>query len=405
MTINSTSTSVTVQGTGLTTTYSYTFYMGGSSTYAQLTFIDSLSAETVIATGSFSITGVTVSTGGTFTYPLAGTPITAGEQLRLNRVLPYVQSAAVGNQGNFYPSVVEGALDNLEMQIQQIAGASGTINAESLFGNPSTTAGAGRSIAIGSGLSFSGTTLVVSGVSGSGTVTQVNTGTGLSGGPITGVGTITLSTITTGMVLANYSGATAAPQGVTITAGTGITLSSTTTSLTIATVAAGLTFITSSTASLVTFSSITNSYTHLLVLASGRSTLGTSPGVNVQLRFNTDTGSTYDYISMQIQNATPGGNTAAAQTSAIFGFIPHSTSTALNAGSNMAFILNYKNTGLYKTIWGGGGAAGNTSADATWVARGGYGQWRSTASITTVEVIMSVGVWSTGSLVSLYGLA
>jgi hypothetical protein len=51
---------------------------------------------------------------------------------------------------------------------------------------------------------------------GAGTVTQVNTGTGLSGGPITGAGTIQIAPVAGGLLLANATGATAVPHGVTL---------------------------------------------------------------------------------------------------------------------------------------------------------------------------------------------
>jgi hypothetical protein len=53
--------------------------------------------------------------------------------------------------------------------------------------------------------------------SGSGTVTQVNSGTGLTGGPITATGTLSLATVSDNQVLANISGSTAAPTGTTLT--------------------------------------------------------------------------------------------------------------------------------------------------------------------------------------------
>jgi hypothetical protein len=52
---------------------------------------------------------------------------------------------------------------------------------------------------------------------GSGTVTNINTGAGLVGGPITGTGTLSLATIADNALLANISGATAAPSATTLT--------------------------------------------------------------------------------------------------------------------------------------------------------------------------------------------
>lgn len=51
---------------------------------------------------------------------------------------------------------------------------------------------------------------------GTGTVTNVNTGTGLTGGPITGAGTISLASISNNQILANTSGGVAAPFGTSL---------------------------------------------------------------------------------------------------------------------------------------------------------------------------------------------
>lgn len=53
---------------------------------------------------------------------------------------------------------------------------------------------------------------------GTGSVTSVGSGTGLTGGPITGSGTISFAPITDGTLLANISGISAAPVGVTASA-------------------------------------------------------------------------------------------------------------------------------------------------------------------------------------------
>lgn len=53
---------------------------------------------------------------------------------------------------------------------------------------------------------------------GSGTVTQINTGTGLSGGPITGSGTILFANVANNSLLANIAGSSAPPIPNTLTA-------------------------------------------------------------------------------------------------------------------------------------------------------------------------------------------
>lgn len=68
----------------------------------------------------YTVSGLNNPMGGYVTYPLAGSPIATGTSLTITRAVPYVQDTTISNQGAFYPVVVEGALDNLEMQIQQL---------------------------------------------------------------------------------------------------------------------------------------------------------------------------------------------------------------------------------------------------------------------------------------------
>lgn len=63
--------------------------------------------------------------------------------------------------------------------------------ASTLLGNPTGVLANTQPITLGSGLNFSGTTLVATGTGG--TVTQVDTDGPISGGPITGTGTVTIN--------------------------------------------------------------------------------------------------------------------------------------------------------------------------------------------------------------------
>lgn len=86
--------------------------------------------------------------------------------------------------------------------------------ASRLLGNPTGSAATPQPIQIGTGLSFTGSTLNAT----AGTVTSVATGTGLTGGPITTTGTISLAAINSHFVLANTTSGSAAPAGVTLSA-------------------------------------------------------------------------------------------------------------------------------------------------------------------------------------------
>jgi hypothetical protein len=130
MTITTTAYKTTVSGNGATTTFSYSFEIPGANSTdqsnTQLTYVDASGNSTVIANSLWSITGVNDgsngSTGGSFTYPLTGSPIASCTTLTLARVLPLEQLNSMANQGALFPSAVEKALDWLMMVTQQVNG-------------------------------------------------------------------------------------------------------------------------------------------------------------------------------------------------------------------------------------------------------------------------------------------
>ena len=121
MTVNSTAYYTTVAGNGATMTWSYSFPVASSS-WLSLILTDSAGTQTTLASNLWSVTGVP-GTGGTFTYPLAGSPIAAGNSLTLLRTVPLTQAVSLSAQGASFPPTVEAALDVLTMQMQQVAGA------------------------------------------------------------------------------------------------------------------------------------------------------------------------------------------------------------------------------------------------------------------------------------------
>lgn len=174
MTLSNTTSSITVAGDGLTSTFDFDFPLGGSANYAVLVLTTIGGGTASVASTEFSLTGVDDPDGGTFTYPLVGSPISSGEYLTLYRTVPLVNNATIANQGNFAPTIVDGALDYETMALQQLQRQIDTINAT-----------------LTAGTTLSG-------------VTNIATGTGLFGGPITGTGTIsiTASGITSGLIAA-----------------------------------------------------------------------------------------------------------------------------------------------------------------------------------------------------------
>lgn len=124
MTITNTASSVTVMGNGSTETFSYGFEIpdvADGSLPADLYYTNLSGAQGLIAQNLWSITGQGNASGGTFTYPLSGSPIASGTSLLLIRALPIEQQTMLGLQGQFNLSTIEGCLDYLTMVDQDIS--------------------------------------------------------------------------------------------------------------------------------------------------------------------------------------------------------------------------------------------------------------------------------------------
>lgn len=118
MTISTTASSVRAQGNGAQTVFSYSFPIPSGAGYT-LYLVDQFGNITTLDPSVYSINGVGSANGGSFTYPLSGTPVPATSWLVLVRGVPDQQNTALSNQGPYLPQVVELGLDWLEMQIQQ----------------------------------------------------------------------------------------------------------------------------------------------------------------------------------------------------------------------------------------------------------------------------------------------
>ncbi len=107
------------------------------------------------------------------------------------------------------------AIANSSIVLAKLANLAGV----SLLGNPTGSPAAPSAITLGTGLSFSGTTLQATGSGG--TVTSITAGTGLTAtasNPITASGTIAFAAIADQRILANVSGGIAVPTATTLTA-------------------------------------------------------------------------------------------------------------------------------------------------------------------------------------------
>lgn len=128
MTIGTMTSTVTYQGNGSTTVFTFPF-VGDSPADLVVTYTNTLGVSVVLSPSLYTVTinaipvGGLWGIGGSVTYPNTGSPpvpIQTGTQLSITRDVPYEQTVSINNQGAFYPAVIEQGLDILELQIQQI---------------------------------------------------------------------------------------------------------------------------------------------------------------------------------------------------------------------------------------------------------------------------------------------
>jgi hypothetical protein len=124
MTISTESNTITYDGNGSTTIWSFSFPAGPDPDIQVFTRAGSglkvLVTSNVQINVNPSIDPNPTSVGGTVVYPVTGAPLAVGNQLIITRQVPLIQPTSFANQSIFYPKVVEAAFDYVVMQIQQL---------------------------------------------------------------------------------------------------------------------------------------------------------------------------------------------------------------------------------------------------------------------------------------------
>jgi hypothetical protein len=126
-------------GNGATTVFTANF-VPYSANNIQVILTNSNGEQTTLLPSQYLIAinpipaGSLWATSFTVTYPLSGSPLASGNTLTITRILPLQQDTDISNQGNFYPTVVEQALDTELMQTQQVNARTGQIRGTWLTG-------------------------------------------------------------------------------------------------------------------------------------------------------------------------------------------------------------------------------------------------------------------------------
>lgn len=124
MTVETTASEITAQGTGGTFTWPFPFKIPGASdsdatnvTVVLTSTSTSPFTQTTVSSASFTVTGIGADSGSV-TYPLSGNAITAGVYLTILRTMSDTQETDLTNQSGFYLEVIEDALDYQMMLFQ-----------------------------------------------------------------------------------------------------------------------------------------------------------------------------------------------------------------------------------------------------------------------------------------------
>lgn len=149
------------------------------------------------------------------------------------------------------------------------------------------------------------------------------------------------------------------------------------------------------------FTSIPGTYNSLKIVLLGR---GSATGfLDIAVRFNSDSGSNYDYKLLNSFNGSVSDQTSTSQTSGKVAIVPGSDSTAGRGGIAEIIIPMYAGTTFHKECFSNGSMNGGSSASTAAIQIRSM-TWKSTAAITQIDFILPSGSWASGSRAQLYGI-
>lgn len=145
----------------------------------------------------------------------------------------------------------------------------------------------------------------------------------------------------------------------------------------------------------VTFSSIPGTYRDLILVSNVSGSSG--GGIDVNLRFNGDSGGNYHRVNMSGSGSSTGASvsTGVAQLQLSSFVALQTTATWVNVFQ----VFDYAQTNKHKSaLW-------RTNEASTWGTEAMTGRWASTAAITSIVLSTSFGDFTSGSTFSLYGVS
>jgi len=120
MTITTTTRKATGTGNGVVTNFPHSFFVKQSDDLEVYLYDITLDTSTLLASSLYTVNGVG-NNSGSVDYPLTGSPITSNFKIITIRVVEYIQNLDANNQDGILLENVEIQLDDVVMQIQQVA--------------------------------------------------------------------------------------------------------------------------------------------------------------------------------------------------------------------------------------------------------------------------------------------
>jgi len=155
----------------------------------------------------------------------------------------------------------------------------------------------------------------------------------------------------------------------------------------------------------ITFSSIPATYTHLQIRLIGRTNRSSAGIDQINIRFNSDTGSNYitnHYIQGNGSAVYGGANTSGTLMTVYRLTADGAPTLASSFGTSIIDILDYSNTNKYKTLRALGGQDMNTVSGEVFIVSAA---WMSTSAVTSITITPNTGtLFNQYSQFALYGI-
>lgn len=151
----------------------------------------------------------------------------------------------------------------------------------------------------------------------------------------------------------------------------------------------------------VSFTNIPNTYSHLQIRGIARvDNTGTVGNDNVEARFNSDTGSNYDFHYLYGNGSSAGAGNGTNQTYMLCGKPSNASATSGVFGGFVIDVLDYANTNKYKTVRVLTGVDNNGSGQMFFNSN----LWRNTNAITSMSFFYQSQKFVEGSQFAIYGI-